>query len=150
QEGPMPDYSWPAADKRQHIGKRMSRLDGPFKSTGRAKYTYDINRPGMLFSRPLRCPYSHARLVSIDTSEAERMPGVKGVRVTKQPGDEILWSLDAVAYVAAETEEQAEDAVRKIAVKFEPLAHVVKERNLSEVSGRAKPEDEQKTGDPDK
>ena len=122
----MPDYTWPPAEKRSLIGKRHSRLDGPDKSTGRAKYTYYINRPGMLYAKALRSPYAHARVTSIDTSEAERMPGVKAVRVLKAAGTEIQWFLDDVAVVAAESEEQAEDAVRKIKVKYEKLPHVVK------------------------
>ena len=42
-------YDWPAANERTLIGKRVSRVDGPLKSSGRAKYTYDIHRPGMLY-----------------------------------------------------------------------------------------------------
>ncbi len=143
----MPDYTWPAAEKRSLIGKRHNRLDGAEKSTGRAKYTYDINRPGMLWAKAVRCPYAHARVTSIDTSEAERMPGVKGVSVVKKAGSEVQFYLDAVAFVAAESEELAEDAARKVVVKYEKLPHVVKEQKLSEVAERAKPDDEQITGD---
>ncbi len=146
----MPEYKWPDADKRSLIGKRHDRLDGPAKSTGRAKYTYDINRPGMLFAKAYRCPYAHAKLVSIDTGEAEQTPGVKGVRVLKKPGDEIQWQMDDIAVVAAETEEQADDGVRAIKAKWEKLPHVVKEKNLEEVRGRAKPQEAQTTGDVEK
>ncbi len=146
----MPDYNWPEEGKRSLIGKRHDRLDGPAKASGRAKYTFDVNRPGMLYARAVRCPYAHARVVSVDTSEAERMPGVKAVRVLKAAGTEIQWAMDEVAVVAAETEELAEDAVRKVVVKYEKLPHVVKEANLSEVKDRAKPEDAQVTGEPDK
>ena len=145
----MPEYSWPKRGTRRHIGGRYSRLDGPVKVAGTAKYTYDINRPGMLFAKALRCPYAHARLLSIDASAAKRIPGVKAVRVLKKPGDVIQWEMEDVAVVAAESEELAEDAVRKIAVKFEKLPHLVKESNLAEVGDRAKPEDEQITGEPD-
>jgi len=143
----MPEYKWPDAQQRSLIGKRHDRLDGPAKSTGRAKYTYDINRPGMLFAKAYRCPYAHAKLVSIDTSEAERTPGVKGVRVIKKPGDEIQWQMEEIAVVAAETEEQAEDGVRAIKAKWEKLPHVVKEKNLEEVRERAKPQEAKATGD---
>lgn len=146
----MPKYEWPDEGKRSIIGKRISRVDGPVKSTGRAKYTYDLNRPGMLYAKALRCPYAHAKVVSIDTGEAERMPGVKAVRVLKAAGTEVLWFLDDVALVAAESEEQAEDAVRKIAVKWEKLPHLVNDRNLAEAGDRAKAQAEQKVGDPDK
>ncbi len=146
----MPDYTWPPEGKRSLIGKRHSRLDGPAKASGRAKYSYDVNRPGMLFTKAVRCPHAHAKVTSIDTGEAERMPGVKAVRALKKAGDEIQWFLEDVALVAAETEEQAEDAARKVAVQYEKLPHIVKEANLAEVGDRAKPGDEQKTGDPDK
>src|SRR5215468_4752049 len=52
-------YSWPAAEQRTLIGKRISRVDGPDKVSGRAKYTYDVHRPGMLYGKVVRCPYPH-------------------------------------------------------------------------------------------
>ena len=64
----MAEYKWPDANKRTHIGKRVSRIDGPEKAAGKAKYTYDINRPGMLFGKIVRSPYAHAKITSIDTS----------------------------------------------------------------------------------
>jgi CO/xanthine dehydrogenase Mo-binding subunit len=66
----MAEYKWPEESKRKFIGKRISRIDGPDKVSGRAKYTFDINRPGMLFGKVLRSPYAHAKIVSIDTSAA--------------------------------------------------------------------------------
>src|SRR6266853_1614358 len=86
QEGTMAEYKWPEAEKRTLIGKRISRLDGPFKVSGRAKYSYDVKRPDMLFGKMLRCPHAHAKIVSIDTSAAEKMPGVKAVRVIQPAG----------------------------------------------------------------
>src|SRR5205807_727720 len=76
----MAEYKWPEADKRSLIGKRISRIDGPAKVSGKAKYTYDIKRPEMLYGKILRSPYAHAKIVSIDTSAAEKMPGVKAVK----------------------------------------------------------------------
>ena len=83
----MADYHWPPAEKRSLIGKRISRIDGPWKSSGRAKYTFDINRPGLLYGKMLMSPHAHAKIVSIDTSAAEKMPGVKGVQLMLQPDD---------------------------------------------------------------
>ncbi len=77
----MAEYKWPDADKRSLIGKRISRIDGPAKASGKAKYTFDIKRPGMLFGKMLHSPYAHAKIVSIDTSAAEKMPG--GGRLSK-------------------------------------------------------------------
>src|SRR5262245_22635010 len=71
--------SWPK--KKRLIGTRIARLDGPDKSTGRAKYSYDVNRPGMLHGLILRCPHAHAKIKAIDLSDAKKMPGVKAVGV---------------------------------------------------------------------
>ncbi|HLQ50888.1 MAG TPA: xanthine dehydrogenase family protein molybdopterin-binding subunit [Terriglobales bacterium] len=121
----MPEYTWPEAGKRTFIGKRISRVDGPLKSSGRAKYTYDIVRPGMLYGKVLRSPYAHARVVSIDTSAAEKMPGVKAVHVVQGAGKEVFWAGDDVVAVAAVDERTAEDAVRAIKVEYERLPHLV-------------------------
>ena len=67
----MPEYKWPDMNKRSLLGKRVSRLDGPQKVSGKAKYCSDIKRPGMLYGRFLRSPYAHAKVVSVDISEAE-------------------------------------------------------------------------------
>src|SRR6266480_1004163 len=121
----MPEYTWPEAGKRTFIGKRISRVDGPLKSSGRAKYTYDIVRPGMLYGKVLRCPYAHAKVVSIDTSAAEKIPGVKAVHIVQGPGANIHWAGDEIVAVAAVDEPTAEDAIRAIKVKFQQLPHLV-------------------------
>ena len=90
----MAEYKWPEAEKRTLIGKRISRVDGPDKVSGKAKYTYDIKRPGMLYGKMLRSPHAHAKIVSIDTSAAEKLPGVKAVKVIQGPGTEIQWAGD--------------------------------------------------------
>jgi xanthine dehydrogenase YagR molybdenum-binding subunit len=147
----MAEYKWPEEGKRTHIGKRIKRLDGPDKVSGKAKYTFDINRPGMLFGKMLRSPYAHAKIVSIDASAAEKMPGVKAVKIIAQPGTEIQWAGFDLAAVAAETEAQAEDAIRAIKVQYEKLPHCVNEQNLEAVpeAYRRKPS-ENVTGDPEK
>jgi xanthine dehydrogenase YagR molybdenum-binding subunit len=121
----MPDYKWPDANKRSLIGKRVSRVDGPLKSSGRAKYSYDIVRPGMLYAKVVRCPYAHARVKAVDTSVAEKMPGVKAIHVVQEPDKEIFWAGDDVVAVAAVDERTAEDAVRAIKVEYERLPHLV-------------------------
>ncbi|HLV96493.1 MAG TPA: xanthine dehydrogenase family protein molybdopterin-binding subunit [Candidatus Acidoferrales bacterium] len=119
------DYKWPAADKRELIGKRISRIDGPWKASGRIKYTYDVNRPGMLYGRMVLSPYAHAKVVKIDTSEAEKMPGVKAVQIIFDEGKEVLWAGQEIVALAAETEEQAEEAVDKVHVEYQQLPHLV-------------------------
>jgi xanthine dehydrogenase YagR molybdenum-binding subunit len=120
-----PNYSWPAPEKRSLIGKRISRVDGPVKVTGRAKYTYDVHRKDMLFGKVVRCPHAHAKVVSIDTSAAEKMPGVKAVHIVQGPGSEIHWAGDDIVVVAAVDEATAGDAARAVKVEYEKLPHFV-------------------------
>jgi xanthine dehydrogenase YagR molybdenum-binding subunit len=147
----MPEYKWPDAGKRQHIGKRISRIDGPDKVSGKAKYSYDINRPGMLFGKILRSPHAHAKVVSIDTSVAEKMPGVKAVKIIPIPGGEIQWAGLELVAVAAETEGQAEDAVRAIKVQYEKLPHFVNEADRSKApEAYLRPVNSRDVGEPEK
>ena len=123
----MPDYAWPDARHRTLIGKRTTRVDAPVKVSGEAKYTYDVHRPGMLYGKVLRCPYPHAKVVSIDTSAAGKMPGVRAVQIVQGPGSNIHWAGDEIVAVAAVDERLAEDAIRAITVKYEQLPHLVKD-----------------------
>ena len=145
-----PDYSWPPMETRKQIGKSPKRLDGPMKSTGRAKYSSDQNLKGMLFSAFLVCPHGHARVTSIDTSAAEKMAGVKAVHVIAPAGKEIQWAHDEIAAVAATSEEIARDAVRKIKVEYEVLPHLVNEADLGKAATKGKAAGEKLVGDPDK
>src|SRR6266436_548168 len=107
----MPDYHWPPMDKRRVMGKPLSRLDGIAKSTGSAKYSTDLRPNGMLFGALLTSPHAHAKVTSIDTSAAEKFPGVTAVRVVAPAGTELQWAGAEIAFVAARTEEIANDAV---------------------------------------
>src|SRR5579864_3259250 len=120
----MPDYGWPDADHRSLIGKRISRVDSPVKVSGRAKYTYDYHGANMLFGKVLRSPYAKARIVSIDTSAAEKLPGVKAVEIIQKPGSTVQWAGSEVAAVAAIDEASAEDAARLIKVQYQKLPHM--------------------------
>src|SRR5579859_5433187 len=129
--------SWPK--KRRLIGTKVSRIDGPAKSTGRAKYSYDINRPGMLHGVILRCPYAHAVVKRIDVAAAEKMPGVKAIHILATPikgpdGEkprELYYAGDEVAALCADTEEHALDAIRTLAkhVEYDVLDHIVREED---------------------
>lgn len=147
----MAEYKWPEEGKRSLIGKDIKRIDGPLKVSGKAKYTYDLNRPGMLFGKIVRSPYAHAKITSIDMSVAEKMPGVKAVKITQPVGTEIQWAGDEIAVVVAETEGQAEDAARAVKVQYEKLPHVVIEHDLAKVpEANRRPPSEATNGDPDK
>lgn len=146
----MPNYSWPPMNSRKLIGQRISRLDGVEKASGKAKYNSDLNKPNQLWAAILTCPHAHAKVTSIDTSEAEKSAGVTAVRVVAKAGTEIQWAGWEVAFVAASSETAARDAVGKIKVNYEVLSHVVKEEDLKKAGSRAKPAGEKIDGDPDK
>ncbi len=121
----MPEYNWPDAEHRSLIGKRISRVDSPSKVSGRAKYTYDYNGAGMLYGKVVRSPYAKAKVISIDTTAAEKLPGVKAVEIIQKPGTTVQWAGDEVVALAAVNEGVAEDAARLIKVQFQPMAHMV-------------------------
>jgi xanthine dehydrogenase YagR molybdenum-binding subunit len=115
-------WAWPG--KPALLGTSVKRLDGPDKVTGRAKYTFDVNRPGMIYGKMVRSPYPHARIVSVDLSDAQKAPGVKVALALKETGAETIYQGDPVAGVAADTEERARDAARLIKVQYEVLPQV--------------------------
>ena len=117
-DGDIPPYQ--VGDSLAVVGGRHDRLDGRAKVTGRAKYTYDRNLEGMLYGRILRCEAASAEIESVDLSGAQAVPGVHAtisfldVFRTK----EIRYAWDGLAAVAAETEAQAEEALKRIVVKL--------------------------------
>ena len=118
-----------------YVGKPITRYDGVGHVTGRTIYVDDIQLPGMLYMKALRSPYPHARIMSIDTNEAERIPGVKSV-VTNRDAPQGRWgngmirdqtvlAKDVVRYVgepvaavAAETIDAAEAAINLIKIEL--------------------------------
>ena len=149
-------YSWPAKDKAQAIGKRVKRLDGPEKSTGKAKYTYDINLKNQLIAKGLGCPHAHAKIKSIDIAPAQKIKGVVHVETLRKSGDEIEWQGELLAVVAAESEAAAREGVAAIKVEYEPMEVFVEDSNLAAaeaamrtVKGGGKAQTEQEPGDND-
>jgi xanthine dehydrogenase YagR molybdenum-binding subunit len=109
------------------IGTRIPRMDGMAKASGRMKYPSDVRPEGTLFGVILYSPYAHAKVKSIDTSAAEKMPGVKGVLAIAKAGTTLRYHGDDIAAVAAETEEQARDAARTIKIEYDVLPHCATE-----------------------
>ncbi len=139
-------YQWPENHKSRLIGKRVNRLDGPEKATGTAKYTYDVNLPKQLIVRALGCPHSHCKVVSVDASETQKVPGVVHVHFLNAPkaGEdpiEIQTDGQLLVAVAAESEAAAAEGVSKLKVKYELLDVFVTESDLqaAEAKGRTKP-----------
>lgn len=124
---------------RKFVGQPTARLDGHDKVTGNSQYSADINLPGMLRGKILRSPYPHARILGIDTSAAEALPGVHAV-ITGQDeeyligrairdlpvlaGREVRFIGDRVAAVAADNADIAEHALDLIEVEYEELPAV--------------------------
>jgi xanthine dehydrogenase YagR molybdenum-binding subunit len=138
-------YNWPDNHKARLIGKRVDRLDGMEKSTGVAKYTYDVNLPKQLIVHALGCPHAHCRVLSVDTSATEKVPGVVLVHYIKapKPGDqpvEIEADGTLLVAVAAESEAAAAEGVSKLKVEYELLDAFVADHDLdaAETAGRTK------------
>lgn len=122
------------------IGQPLGRIEGPAKVTGEAKYTADVLLPGMIWGKVLRSPLPHAKIVSIDTQEAEQMPGILAVLTAKDLPDLLTGRLvydmpvlaidrvrfigEKVAVVAAEDPDMAEDALASIDVEYEEMPAV--------------------------
>lgn len=122
-----------------NIGKRIPKLDAEDKVTGRATYIHDLKLPGLLYGKILYSPHPHARILNIDTSKAEKLPGVKAVLTgynippikfgfykdnTPLKANKVRSCRDEVAAVAAIDPEIAEEAISLIRVDYEPLQAV--------------------------
>lgn len=118
------------------IGKPLNRLDALEKVTGKAEYSGDLKLPHMLYGKILSCPYPRARIKKIDTSKAEKLPGVKALLTYKNTkGWRTLWygipqlafpkcgtcEGQEVAAVAAEDMRIAQEALELIDVDYEVL-----------------------------
>ena len=76
------------------VGNETARVDAVERVTGQAKYTRDWKLPGMLYAKVLRSPHPHARIVSVDTTEAAALPGVRGI-ITHEDA-QIVWGAGSV------------------------------------------------------
>ena len=125
------------------VGKALPRVDGYERVSGTAVYARDFALPGMLYATIVRCPHVHARVKKVDVSKAERMNGVCAVITGDTPGARIPWYAgdkgpvswlfdphcrhegEEVAAIIAETQQQAFDAARSVAVEYEVLPFVI-------------------------
>ncbi len=159
QAGPVPESprqrpfpeSWKMTEV---VGKPLTRADAYERVSGSAIYPSDICFPDILYGAVLRSPHAHARVQSVDTSPAEKMPGVRVVITGKTLEADADWPYqrdvktkifpsicrhegEEVAAVAAETPYHAWDALRKINVKYEILPFVADERKALEAGAPA-------------
>jgi xanthine dehydrogenase YagR molybdenum-binding subunit len=134
---PLPENS-----ALKYVGHPTVRYDGAAKASGRGKYTADVHLPGMLYAYMLGADVPHGRILSVDTSAAERYPGVKAVYVVEHDyGGEaelrdpkvekpsrypiVRYAGQPIAAVAATSQDIAVDAAKLIQVKYDPMAFVV-------------------------
>src|SRR5688572_5317735 len=117
------------------------RVEGPLKVTGKARYSGDVQIPGMLWARFLLSPHPHARILRIDTTAAKAVPGVHAVLTGADIGnrrfgrflydwsvlayERVLYVGERVAAVAAESRDAAEEAVNAIVVEYEELPAIL-------------------------
>jgi xanthine dehydrogenase YagR molybdenum-binding subunit len=113
---------WDLDSKLRVVKGRQPRLEGPLKVTGRAKYTFDISMPGLLWGKMVRAAVPAAEIVKIDTSKAERLPGVKAVWTTEARA--VRFAGQDVAAVAAVSPEVAEDAARLVEITYDERPYV--------------------------
>ena len=125
------------------LNTRAPRVDAAIKATGKAQYADDLNRTGQLYGAILQSPLAHAKIISIDTAIASRLPGVKAIITAKDVGltkygvsparyDETLFAHDKVRYVGDEIAavaaidlETAHAALELIKVEYEELPFVL-------------------------
>ena len=136
QQERLPD--WPEGADFAEVGTPRTRLEGHEKVTGRARYSSDVRLPGQLYAAVLRSSVPHARVVSVDTSAAEALPGVHAVICAantpdidwfedgKLFSDTVRFAGEEIAAVAADSEEIAHDALPRKGLprrlpQFEPV-----------------------------
>lgn len=123
--------SWGDVSAMQYVNQRRTRVDAMAKVTGRAKFTYDIKLPGMLYGRILRTAHPRVRVKRIDAAKAAALAGVKAVLLPNDAPNiftrEGRYAGQEVAAVAAVTMDIAEDAIQLIEVEYDILPFVVDE-----------------------
>ncbi|MCB9748214.1 MAG: molybdopterin-dependent oxidoreductase [Candidatus Omnitrophica bacterium] len=129
------------------VGKSVPRIDGLGMVTGQTKYAFDVSFPNMLIGKMIRSPHPHAKILNIDTSAAEKLPGVRAIITAKDThnikfgsneyffphtidqmaleAEKVRYVGDELGAVAAIDEETAEQALRLIKVDYEILPAVV-------------------------
>jgi xanthine dehydrogenase YagR molybdenum-binding subunit len=131
----------PANAGLTYIGKPTERYDGPAKAMGTGKYTADVNLPGMLYARMIDATVPHGRILSIDTTAAEKLPGVRAVHVIehvygvaelRDPKLEtpsrypvVRYAGQPIAGVAAVSQQIANDAAKLVKVQYDTMPFVV-------------------------
>jgi len=170
-DGPVPETpgsgEYPNPWKKTEVvGTRVPKVDGYERVSGTAVYPHDVSLPDMLHGAILRCPHAHARVLKVDISRAEKMPGVQAVLTGESPGADMPWYWrrgksfsklfdphcrhegEEVAAVAAETPLQAFDAIKAIEVEYEVLPFVIDDEAALDPSAPAVHDSGNAVGEP--
>ena len=165
-ETPAPDQHPEPWRTTRVVGKPLARVDGYERLSGAAVYPSDVVLPDMLYGAILRCPHANATVTKVDAGAAAKMPGVRAVITGATPAADLRWYYsrtvftklfdphcrfagEAVAAVAAETPQQAWDAVRAIAVEYDVLPFVVDEHKALEPGAVAVQTGGNRVGEPE-
>ncbi len=128
------------------VGKSVPRIDGKGIVTGQIKFAFDVAFPNMLIGKMIRSTVAHAKIIHIDTSEAEKLPGVRAIVTAKDThqikfgsneyffphtidqmaleSEKVRYIGDELGAVAAVDEETADKAISSIKIKYEELPAV--------------------------
>ena len=124
--------SWP--EQRTQIGSHHTRIDGPAKVSGSAKYSSDVQPEGWLYGMILRSKWPKAKVTKIDLAKALKVPGIKAA-VLDRPGERtVRYYGEELAAVAGTSKQACLDALRVIEVEAKPLPFVVREEDAKEES----------------
>ena len=118
---------WGVDTKLEHVGTEVPRVDGALKATGAAKYSYDMQPPGLTFAGLVYSPHAHAQVTAVDASAAKAMKGVLAVKTME--GQRATYPGKIVAAVCAESEAILDDALASIRVTYDvrPVAAVTED-----------------------
>jgi xanthine dehydrogenase YagR molybdenum-binding subunit len=120
------DRNWP--DDPKYLGRATTRVDGPLKVTGRAKYTTDVQIPGLLYGMILRSPWPSARLAAVDLAPALQVPGIRAALLVQDVPRTLHYYGDEIAAVAGTSREACREALSRIRLDATPAPFVVDER----------------------
>lgn len=124
--------TWP--EKRTFIGSHHTRVDGPAKVTGSAKYSSDVQPEGWLYGMILRSRWPKAKISKINLEQAAKAPGIKAAILVREGERTVRYYGEELAAVAGTSKQACLDALRLIEVEARPLPFVVREDEAREES----------------
>src|SRR5215472_18884778 len=124
--------SWP--EKPVYISSHHTRIDGPLKVSGAAKYPSDVQPEGWLYGMILRSKWAKAKITRIDLEPALKVPGIKAAILAREGERTVRYYGEELAAVAGTSKQACLDALRAIKVEAKALPFVVREEDAKEES----------------